>query len=122
MKVSELNPMSRRVELVVKVVEKGEVRDVTSRKNNATYKVCDTLVGDDTGVISMTLWNDDISKVEAGKTYKISNGYVSVFKNKMQLNTGKYGTLEEVEEEVNVNTSNNVSNKEVEQKSFGFNY
>lgn len=122
MKVNELSSMSRRVELVIKVVEKGDMREVTSRRNNATYKVCDALVGDDSGVISMTLWNEDISKVQVGKTYKLSNGYVSVFRNKMQLNTGKYGTLEEVEEEITVNKSNNLSDKEVEQRSFGFNY
>ena len=122
MKVNELSSMSRRVELVIKVVEKGDVREVTSRKNNATYKVCDALVGDDSGVISMTLWNEDINKVQVGKTYKLSNGYVSVFRSRMQLNTGKYGTLEEVEEEITVNKSNNLSDKEVEQRSFGFNY
>ncbi len=122
MKVNELSSMSRRVELVIKVVEKGDMREVTSRRNNATYKVCDALVGDDSGVISMTLWNEDINKVQVGKTYKLSNGYVSVFRNKMQLNTGKYGTLEEVEEEITVNKSNNLSDKEIEQKSFGFNY
>ncbi len=122
MKVNELSSMSRRVELVIKVVEKGDMREVTSRRNNATYKVCDALVGDDSGVISMTLWNEDINKVQVGKTYKLSNGYVSVFRNKMQLNTGKYGTLEEVEEEITVNKSNNLSDKEVEQRSFGFNY
>jgi replication factor A1 len=122
MKVNELSSMSRRVELVIKVVEKGDVREVTSRKSNATYKVCDALVGDDSGIISMTLWNEDISKVQVGKTYKLSNGYVSVFRNRMQLNTGKYGTLEEVEEEITVNKSNNLSEKEIEQRSFGFNY
>jgi replication factor A1 len=122
MKVGELNSMSRRIELVVKVVDKGDVREVTSRKTNSTYKVCDALVGDDSGLVSMTLWNEDIDKMQVGKSYKISNGYVSVFKNRMQLNAGKYGTIEETDEEINVNTSNNLSEKEVEQRSFGFNY
>lgn len=122
MKVSELNPMSRRIELVVKVVEKGEVREVTSRKNNASYKVCEAVVGDDSGVISMTLWNEDIDKVQVGKTYKISNGYITVFRSRMQLNAGKYGSMEETDQNVNVNTSNKMSDKEFEQRSFGFDY
>ncbi len=121
-KISELRPFQKRVELNVKVLEKKEVREVTSKLDNSSHKVTEAVVGDETGTIMLTLWDDMIDKVELEKSYKITNGYTSLFKNSLRLNIGRYGELSDSEEEVSeVNTENNVSEKEFEQRPRRFN-
>src|SRR5208337_5140273 len=76
------------------------------------------LVGDETGVVYVTLWDDNIEKVNEGDTIRVENGYVTLFKGNIRLNIGKYGKLEPAKEPlaVEVNTENNVSSKAYEQE------
>jgi len=113
--IEELKPGERELELVFKVVSKGEPNEVTSKFDGSTHKVSDIVIGDATGVVVMTLWDDSIEQVAVGDVYKLENGYTSMFKNALRVNVGKYGKLEKVEEAMDsVNESNNVSEKEFE--------
>jgi replication factor A1 len=117
-KVGELTPQSRAVNVTAKVVSKSEVRDIPMGRDGSPHKVCDALVGDETGSIYLTLWDDNIEKVNENDTVRIENGYVTLFKGNMRLNIGKYGKLEMAKEpfEGEVNTENNVSSKTYEQQ------
>ncbi len=115
--IDGLKPREKNIDLVFKVVNKGEAREVTSKLSGSTHKVSDVLVGDSTGTVILTLWDDAIDSVEEGKTYKLENGYTSLFKSSLRLNVGRYGKLEAVDQDIEVNQSNNVSEKEF---SFGF--
>jgi len=117
-KVGELTPQSRAVNVTAKVVSKSEIRDIPMGRDGSAHKVCDALVGDETGSIYLTLWDDNIEKVDVEHTLRIENGYVTLFKGNMRLNIGKYGKLDMAKEPltVEVNTENNVSNKTYEQE------
>jgi replication factor A1 len=117
-KVGELTPQSRAVNVTAKVVSKSEIRDIPMGRDGAAHKVCDALVGDETGSIYLTLWDDNIEKVDEEHTIRIENGYVTLFKGNMRLNIGKYGKLETATEpfQGEVNTENNVSSKTYEQE------
>jgi replication factor A1 len=94
MKVKELKSGQGKVDVLVEVKTKGEVR--TINKYGKDLRLCNCLVGDDSGEISLTLWNEDCDKVNQGSTVKITNGYVSEFNGKLQLTSGKFGKLEVV--------------------------
>lgn len=111
MKITELRPFAKKVELTVKVIGKNEVREVQSKLDNSTHKVTEAVVGDDSGTILLTLWDDAIDKVEIGKVYKIANGFTSLFKNSLRLNLGRYGELTDSDETIEVNEANNASEK-----------
>jgi replication factor A1 len=117
-KVGELTPQSRAVNVTAKVVSKSEVRDIPMGRDGSAHKVCDALVGDETGSVYLTLWDDNIEKVNEDDTIRIENGYVTLFKGNMRLNIGKYGKMEQASEpfEGEVNTENNVSSKTYEQQ------
>ena len=116
-KVSELGPYSKQVNTTVKVVQKGEARETVSRQDGTTHRVLDALVGDESGAIYMTLWDDNIDKVNEGETVSVKNGYVRPFKGSMRLNIGRYGTLEPAGTPLgDVNTQNNLSDKLVEEE------
>ncbi|MDX1813689.1 MAG: single-stranded DNA-binding protein, partial [Candidatus Bathyarchaeia archaeon] len=116
-KVETLTPNSRGVNTIVKVVSKGEVRSVTGR-DYSVRRVADALVGDETGAIYMTLWDDKIDAINEEATLQITNGYINLFRGNMRLNIGKYGSYEVLEESpiTEVNTENNLSDKKYEQE------
>ena len=117
-KVGDLTPESKAVNVTAKVVSKTEVREIPMGRDGSAHKVSDALIGDETGVVYLTLWDDNIEKVNEGDTLRIENGYVTLFKGNIRLNIGKYGKLEPAKEPlaVEVNTENNVSSKTYEQE------
>jgi replication factor A1 len=117
-KIGELNPSSRAVNVLAKVLSKSEVRNVAAGRDGEPHKVSDALVGDETGCVYLTLWDDNIEKVHDGDTVNIKNGYINLFRGNMRLNVGRYGTLEIAEQALagEVNTENNVSTQVHEQE------
>lgn len=115
LKVRELSPR-RRADVTVKVVNVGEPRTVTGR-DGSTHRVSDVLVGDETGSIIMSLWDDDIGKVSAGKTVEIRNGFVAVHRGSMRLTLGREGQMQDSSFQIGeVNTQNNLSERTVEDR------
>ena len=116
-KVETLTPNSRGVNIIVKVVSKGEVRSVTGR-DYSVRRVADALIGDETASIYMTLWDEKIDAIKEGATLQITNGYINLFRGNMRLNVGKYGSYEVLEDSpiTEVNTENNLSDKRYEQQ------
>jgi len=116
-KVETLSPNSRQVNTTVKVVSKSPVRETISRRDGSVHRVVDALVGDETGSIYLTLWDDNIDTVKEEATLDIKNGYISLFKGSMRLNIGRYGSLAPSSQTIStVNTTNNLSDKQFERE------
>lgn len=119
LKINELTPNSRWFKVTVKVLEMGEERSVFSRRDGFEHRVAEALVGDETGTILFTVWDDDIDKVKekVGSSVTINNGYVTLFRGSMRLSLGRFGTIEEPEHEVEkVSRTPNMSDKVFEQR------
>ena len=97
-KVGDLTPQSKAVNVTAKVVSKTEIREIPMGQDGSPHKVSDALVGDETGVVYLTLWDDNIEKVNESDTIRVENGYVTLFKGNIRLNIGKYGKLEPAKE------------------------
>jgi replication factor A1 len=104
MKISDLSPFDRKLQVTFVVVEKGEARMITSRKTNEEHRLADIKVGDPTGTIILTLWDETIDQVSEGNTYVVKNGYVNVFQEHMRLALGKWGSLEDTEEVITLDS------------------
>jgi len=117
MKVGSLEKYSRNVNTLVKVVSKTGIRTVSSRRDMSTHKVCEALVGDETGCINLVLWDDNIENINEGQILKIKNAYIKLFRGSMQLNLGREGVYEPLEEGPfeEVKIENNLSSKVFEQ-------
>jgi len=116
-KVGELTPDSRAVNVLAKIISKSEIRDIAAGRDGAAHRVSDALVADETGCIYLTLWDDNITKVNEGNTISVKNGYINLFRGNMRLNIGRYGTLEVSDQALagEANTENNKSNQVYEQ-------
>ncbi|NVM55492.1 MAG: hypothetical protein HWN66_17425 [Candidatus Helarchaeota archaeon] len=98
MKVNELQPGMRKVEVIVKVVKKEPSRDVFVKRDGTKHKVANLKVGDETGLVTMSLWDEMINQIHEDDVIRISNGYVSEFGGEIQLNIGRYGTWERLDQ------------------------
>ena len=91
MKISDLKTGDARVTVEGAVTEKGEVRDVNTKFGQT--QVCECLIEDDSGSITLVLWGDQIKDIQQGDRVRVENGYVKEWNNSMQLNVGKFGKI-----------------------------
>ncbi len=95
MKIVELKPGMRRVDVSGKIVKIEGPRDVQTKFGPG--QVATATLQDDSGTVKVTLWNENISKVSLNDTVQIENGYVDSFRGELQLNVGRYGKLSKTE-------------------------
>ena len=96
--VAELKPRMKNVTISFKVISIGEAREIESRRDGSSHRVCDITVGDASGTVQVPLWDDTIDIVEEGSTYNLTNGYTGLFRGNLRLNVGRYGKLDQSEE------------------------
>jgi replication factor A1 len=94
MKIKDIKPFQKKIDLIAKVVNKTEPRKVTSKIDNIEHTVCEAVLEDETGTILLTLWDNVIDTIDIGKIYVFRNLYSSEFKNEVRLNLGRFGTFE----------------------------
>ena len=95
MEIKDLQPKQGKVDIVVQVVDKGEVREF--QKFGKAGKVCTATAKDASGEIKLSLWNEQVEMISEGDTVKITNGYVNEYQGEKQLTTGRLGKIEVVE-------------------------
>src|SRR2546426_11549001 len=75
MKVKELRPESKVDVIELTIRQKGEARDFSSR-GGSTGKGADAKAVDDEGTEgSVSLWNEEIERVQANDRIRITNGW-----------------------------------------------
>jgi replication factor A1 len=95
MDISELKPGMRNVSITGKIESVSEPRTV-NLKAGGTNTVADAIISDETGSTKLSLWGDDINKVQSGDMVSIENGYVNTFKGENSINVGKFGNLKKI--------------------------
>jgi replication factor A1 len=89
MKVKELKDKGAVDEIQLKITKKEVPRDV----RGGSLRVCNATGEDETGTVVVTLWNEDIEKVNEGNTIVIKGGWSQEYNGKMQVSSGKKGTI-----------------------------
>ncbi|TFG12650.1 hypothetical protein EU537_08795 [Candidatus Thorarchaeota archaeon] len=108
--IAELEPGMGDINVTFKVVEKGETNEVTSRRDDSTHYVSDTVVGDSTGAVVIPVWDDTIDKLETGTTYELKNAHTGLFQGNLRLKFNQESELVDIDEDIeDVNLDNNVS-------------
>ncbi|MFC1486618.1 OB-fold nucleic acid binding domain-containing protein [Thermoproteota archaeon] len=93
MQIKDIKDGQQKIELTAEVIDKSEERNGISKVTDEAFRVANATIKDDSGTILLTLWNEQIEQVRVGDKVQISNGYVRSFRDVLQLNSGKYGSL-----------------------------
>jgi hypothetical protein len=108
--ISNLTAESHTVNVRFKVLEIEEPRRVISRSTGRSHQVANCVVGDESAVITLTLWNKDIEEIEIGKSFELVNGYIKTYDECMHLGKGRWGEFTGIATDiVEVNTNINMS-------------
>jgi ssDNA-binding replication factor A large subunit len=94
MKIDEINRGMSNVSIEAKVIDISEPREVQTRYGKKN--VADATLEDDSGQISLTLWEEKINSISVGDTIRVAGAYVTSFKDKLQLNIPRNGTIETI--------------------------
>ncbi len=120
-KVKDLTPSSKQVNVLAKVVNVGEPKEVMGKFGDPR-RVAEAVVGDDTAVVTLSLWNEQIGAIAKDDIVLIDNGYVSLVRGHIRLNVGRYGSMNKSTDSIDsVNTSLDMSSQEFqsERRYFG---
>lgn len=96
MKVEELDPEADDVEITGEITELPTPRAVTTKYGQK--RITTVIFEDETGTIDLTLWEEEIDAVEEGARVHIKGAYVREWADDIQLNIGRDGDIEQVEE------------------------
>lgn len=96
MKINEVKRGLSNISLQAKVIDISESREVQTKFG--MRNVADAVLEDDTGQITLTLWEEKIGSIAAGDTVNVEGAYVTEFRDKLQLNIPRSGKLEVVKE------------------------
>ncbi len=81
-----------RIDLKAKVIEIPKPKSVFTRFGNFAT-VTNAKVTDETGIIQLPLWNQQIATVSVGDTIQVENARVVTFRGERQLRVGRGGQL-----------------------------
>ena len=84
--------------VIIKILGLGEIKTGNS-KDGSTWSRQDVDVQDASMRMKMTLWNDDIGRLEASKVYGLEQPFWKDYKGEMQLTLGNYCTVHPMTED-----------------------
>jgi len=96
MTVEELSPEADEVEITGTIKELPTPRAVSTRYGQK--RITTVVFEDETGTIDLTLWEEEIDAIEEGAEVRIEGAYVREWGSDIQLNIGRDGNIETVEE------------------------
>ena len=109
-KVSELKPGMERVAVLVRVIDPGEVRRITTRAGERTIR--EATVGDESGRVKLVMWGKSIKSLKRGDVVEVSGAWTTVFRGKLQLNVGGPESVRVVEDSGEVPSAEEIPEEE----------
>ncbi len=94
MLIKDLKPHEGNVDLDVKIVEIGDIKETLS--HGKQIRVAKAVIEDGSGKCVLTLWNEEINNLKVGDHILIRNGWCNEFRGEIQVSAGKYGAIERV--------------------------
>jgi len=83
------------VNIKVRVSDISKPKQVITGKG-ITHEILEVEVKDETGAMTLVLWDEKVIPVKVGDILQIENGFVTSFKGEWRINVGKYGEVAKV--------------------------
>lgn len=92
MNIRDLKPGMNHVNIRVSVLSISKSKQVTTG-TGIEHKILEAKVKDETGAITLVLWDEKISSINVEEVLQIENGFVTSYKGEWKINVGKYGKI-----------------------------
>ena len=92
MKISEIKRGLSGISVTAKIIDISDTRDVQTKYGRRS--VADATLEDETGQITMSLWENQINAVAVGDTVTVNGAYVTEFRDRLQLSIPRTGKIE----------------------------
>ena len=92
MDIRILKPGMSNVDVNAKVLDVSEVKQIATGAG-VEHEIVELKVQDETGSITLVLWNDKIIPAKVGDMLEVKNGFVTSFKGVWRINIGRYGDV-----------------------------
>ncbi len=96
MNIRDLKPGMSSVNIKVSVSEISELKHVLTGKG-IEHEILEAKVEDETGGMTLVLWDEKVLPLKVGDVLQIGNGFVTSFKGQWRINVGKYGEIAKVQ-------------------------
>jgi replication factor A1 len=93
--ICDLKPGMNSVNIKVTVSEISEPKQIIPGKGNE-HEILEAKVEDETGAMTLVLWDEKVLSLKVGDVLRIGNGFVTFFKGEWRINVGKYGEITKV--------------------------
>jgi len=90
-KIADIRGEMRGFEITGKITSKGNIRTVQTKFGNSA--LCQAVLSDETGSITVNLWRNQIDLVKPGDTVRLENAFVRSFRDQLELNLGSDGKI-----------------------------
>ena len=108
-----LNELER-IEDGTKVTVKATIVSLAPVRAVSTGKVQDVIISDPSGTVNLSVWEDNVNKLEVGKTYKFSSVYVRSYQGVKSITLSRQSTYETIEGG-NIITVDEIETEELQQ-------
>jgi len=88
--IRDLKPGMSSVDIRVTVSEILKPKQIITGKG-VEHEILEAKVEDETGAMTLVLWDEKILPLKVGDVLQIGNGFVTSFKGQWRINVGKYG-------------------------------
>lgn len=95
MNIRDLKPGMSSINIKVTVSDISKPKQITTGKG-IEHEILEVEVKDETGTMTLVLWDEKIISLKVGDTLQIENGFVTSFKGEWRINVGKYGEIEKL--------------------------
>jgi replication factor A1 len=93
--IRDLKPGMSSVNIRVAVSEILKPKQIITGKG-VEHEILEAKVEDETGAMTLVLWDEKILPLKVGDVLQIGNGFVTSFKGQWRINVGKYGEITKV--------------------------
>ncbi len=91
-KIADLKPGMRNVELQAEVLKVGEPKRILARGTERS--ILEAIISDGSGRIKLVLWDDNITDLRPGDRVLIRGGVVTSYKGEWRLNVSRGGSID----------------------------
>ena len=91
MLINEIEAKTGNNDVIADIIEISSVHEF--EKDGKIGRVATATIKDESGIIKLSLWNEQIDQVNIGDRIEISNAWCDEWKEEKKLSTGKYGKL-----------------------------